>query len=278
MPANDTAKKVAKAPVTKAAKPAPAAKPKSAPAKRAAKAKAVSGKAPVNKVVSKPAVAKPASAKPAAAKPSPAKAVATKPAVAAKAPAPKSPAKPAAKLPVKVAIGKVAAPAKSGKASAKSRKADEDQEQEPIKSPFNAKELAVFKDLLLKLRDRIIDEMNFLARDNLNRSSKDAAGDLSSYSFHMADQGTDNFDREFAASLLSGEQDVLYEIEEALRRVDGGSYGVCEMSGQPIERERLKVLPYARYSVAVQSQMEKGKPRFRPFRRVSIQQAGGTEG
>lgn len=146
-----------------------------------------------------------------------------------------------------------------------------------FKSVMNRKDLDFHKDLLLKFRDRIIDEMNFLAKDNLNRSGKEGAGDLSSYSFHMADQGTDNFDREFAANLLSGEQDVLYEIEEALRRIDAGTYGVCEMSGQPIEKERLRVIPYARYSVAVQSQMEKGKPRFRPFKRTSIQQ-GGTAG
>lgn len=252
MAANKTAKKVVKTPVTKAVKPVPVAKPKAMSAKPAVKAKAAPVKA-VAKPVSKPA---------------------QKGKVApAKAPM-KAPAKtPPAKAPVKPVL-----PVKAAKVPARARKVEEAQEPAPVKSPFNAKELAVFKDLLLKLRDRIIDEMNFLARDNLNRSSKDAAGDLSSYSFHMADQGTDNFDREFAANLLSGEQDVLYEIEEALRRVDGDTYGVCEMSGLPIERERLKVLPYARYSVAVQSQMEKGKPRFRPFRRVSIQQAGGSEG
>lgn len=143
----------------------------------------------------------------------------------------------------------------------------------PIKAekakPLNKKDLEFHRDLLLKLRDRVIDEISFLANDNLNRSAKDSSGDLSSYSFHMADQGTDNFDREFAASLLNSEHDVLYEIEEALRRIDQGTYGVCEMSGNPIERERLKALPFARYSVAVQSEMERGKPRFRPFRRTS---------
>ncbi|HMO03140.1 MAG TPA: TraR/DksA C4-type zinc finger protein [Kiritimatiellia bacterium] len=135
--------------------------------------------------------------------------------------------------------------------------------------PLSKKDLDFHRDLLLKLRDRVIDEISFLANDNLNRSAKDSSGDLSSYSFHMADQGTDNFDREFAASLLNNEHDVLYEIEEALRRIDQGTYGICEMSGQPIERERLKALPFARYSVAVQSEMERGKPRFRPFRRTS---------
>ena len=141
----------------------------------------------------------------------------------------------------------------------------------PKPKPLTAKDLLFYKDLLLKLRDRIIDEISFLSRDNLNRSQKESSGDLSSHSFHMADQGTDNFDREFAASLLSSEQDVLYEIDEAVRRVDGGTYGVCESTGEQIERERLKVLPFARYCVAAQAEMERGKPRFRPFRRTSIQ-------
>ncbi len=136
---------------------------------------------------------------------------------------------------------------------------------------LTAKDIAMFKDLLLKLRDRVIDEISFLSRDNLNRSQRESAGDLSSYSFHMADQGTDNFDREFAANLLSSEQDVLYEIDEALRRIEAGTYGICEATNQPIEYERLKVLPFARYCVAAQTEMERGKPRFRPFRRSSIQ-------
>jgi RNA polymerase-binding transcription factor DksA len=136
---------------------------------------------------------------------------------------------------------------------------------------LSTKEMKEFKDMLLRLRDRIIDEISFLANDNLNRSQRESSGDLSSYSFHMADQGTDNFDREFAANLLSSEQDVLYEINEALRRIDSGTYGVCEISGKPIERERLRVLPFVRYCVAIQSELERGKPRFRPFRRTSIQ-------
>lgn len=137
--------------------------------------------------------------------------------------------------------------------------------------PIAGKEVLFYKDLLLKLRDRIIDEISFLSRDNLNRSQRESSGDLSSYSFHMADQGTDNFDREFAANLLSSEQDVLYEIDEALRRIEQGTYGVCETTGQAIEKERLKVLPFARHCVAAQQEIERGKPRFRPFRRSSIQ-------
>jgi RNA polymerase-binding transcription factor DksA len=171
--------------------------------------------------------------------------------------------------PVHTAAKPRVAPLK-GKPGAKAKPTDE---QPPLKTNLNTKELSFYKDLLLKLRDRIIDEISFLANDNLNRSQKDSAGDLSSYSFHMADQGTDNFDREFAASLLSSEQDVLYEIDEAIRRIEQGSYGICEISGKPIEKARLKVLPFARYSVAVQTEMERGKPRYRPFRRISIQTA-----
>lgn len=223
-------------------------------------------KAPEMKKATRPVAKKAAPAKPAP--------VAKKPLTAAK---PAKVAKPA-KLTKPVAPTKPAKSAKPAKPGKSATKDVEPVEKEvEIKPVMNKKELEFHKDLLLKFRDRIIDEMNFLAKDNLNRSGKDGAGDLSSYSFHMADQGTDNFDREFAANLLSGEQDVLYEIEEALRRIEAGTYGVCEMSGLPIERERLKVIPYARYSVAVQSQMEKGKPRFRPFKRTSIQTAGTGE-
>lgn len=123
----------------------------------------------------------------------------------------------------------------------------------------------MYKDLLHKLRDRVVDEITFLAGDNLNRSQRDSSGDLSSYSFHMADQGTDNFDREFALNRVSSEQDVLYEIDEALQRIEQGTYGICEMTGQPIEKERLQAMPYTRYCLAAQAEMEKGRARYRPF-------------
>jgi RNA polymerase-binding transcription factor DksA len=127
------------------------------------------------------------------------------------------------------------------------------------------KELRSFRDLLYKLRDRVVDEITFLSGDNLNRSQRDASGDLSSYSFHMADQGTDNFDREFALNLVSSEQDILYEIDEALRRVEMGTYGICEMTGDHIEKERLKAMPHTRYCLTAQAELEKGKARYRPF-------------
>lgn len=131
--------------------------------------------------------------------------------------------------------------------------------------PMGKKDLEFFRKLLLNLRDRIVDEISFLAGENLNHSQREASGDLSNYGMHMADQGTDNFDREFALSLVSNEQEVLYEIDDAIHRVDNGTYGICELTGMPIEVERLKVLPYARYSREAQEQMEKNRKRFRPF-------------
>ena len=137
-----------------------------------------------------------------------------------------------------------------------------------------AAELKKYRQFLRNVRDRVVDEIAFLAGDNLNRSQKESSGDLSSYSFHMADQGTDNFDREFALNLVSSEQDALYEIDEALQRVDAGTYGACEACGKAIEKARLKALPFARMCIHCKSEAEKGRSKFRPFG-PTIQQ--GTE-
>ena len=102
---------------------------------------------------------------------------------------------------------------------------------------------------LLELRERLIDQMSGLA--------KESAEEITSYSLHMADSGTDNFDRDFALSLLSSDQDALYEIEEALRRLEKGVYGVCELSGKPIPKARLEAIPWTRFTVESQSQLEK---------------------
>lgn len=119
--------------------------------------------------------------------------------------------------------------------------------------------------MLQSVRDSVVDEISFLAGDNLNRSQRESSGDLSSYSFHMADQGTDNFDREFALSLVSSEQEALYEIDEAIERIKDGTFGLCESCGCDIEKARLKALPFARLCIACKSEAEKGKTRYRPF-------------
>ena len=248
-----------KKPAPSKAKPAPKSKPtpKAAPAKPA---KSTPKPTPVKKPVAapkKPAVKKPevkkAPAPKAAAskKPTPAKSALRKPNP------PPPPPKPASKpLQVGALTGRAALKALTTRSSS-----------EPVLNTkhFTPKEIEFFRQLLLNTRDRMVDEISFLVGDNLNRSARDAAGDLSHYSIHMADQGTDNFDREFALNLASGDQDLLYEIDEALVRIENKTYGMCEMTGQPIEKERLKVIPQTRYCVAAQSEMERGKTKYRPF-------------
>jgi DnaK suppressor protein len=117
---------------------------------------------------------------------------------------------------------------------------------------------------LLDIRDRLLDDIEFHASDNLKRTQKDASSDLSAYSFHMADAGTDNFDREFALSMVSNEQEALYEINEAFKRIENGTFGLCEMSGKPIPKARLNAIPWARYTVECQSEMEKTQQKRLP--------------
>jgi len=106
-----------------------------------------------------------------------------------------------------------------------------------------------FYDSLLELHDRLTDQMHGLA--------KDSAEEMESYSLHMGDSGTDNFDRDFALSLLSSDQDALYEIEEALKRIEKGSYGVCELTGKNIPKTRLTAIPWTRFTVEAQAQLER---------------------
>jgi len=122
----------------------------------------------------------------------------------------------------------------------------------PVKmTPFLKKQ----RERLLALRDGMLDSMAGVAKDNLR--SRAEGSEASAFGLHQADAGSDAYDRDFALSLLSQEQDALYEIEEALKRLDAGTYGVCEMSGKPIPHARLEAIPFARYTVECQSQIEK---------------------
>lgn len=101
---------------------------------------------------------------------------------------------------------------------------------------------------LSELRERIL--------EHRERMAKSAKEEQSTYSLHMADAGTDQYDCDFALSMVSADQNALYEIDEALNRIRNGSYGICELSGQPIEEERLEVLPWTRFSAAAQRELE----------------------
>jgi len=111
------------------------------------------------------------------------------------------------------------------------------------------------KQKLLQLRDAVVDSMAGVAQGTLR--SRAEGSEASAFGMHQADAGSDAYDRDFALSLLSQEQDALYEIDEALKRIELGTYGKCEMSGKPIPRARLEAIPFARFTVECQSQLEK---------------------
>src|SRR6476646_9233361 len=111
------------------------------------------------------------------------------------------------------------------------------------------------KQKLLQLRDAVVDSMAGVAHGTLR--SRAEGSEASAFGMHQADAGSDAYDRDFALSLLSQEQDALYEIDEALKRIDLGTYGKCEMSGKPISRARLEAIPFARFTVECQSQLKK---------------------
>jgi RNA polymerase-binding transcription factor DksA len=110
-------------------------------------------------------------------------------------------------------------------------------------------EWAKYYSTLLELRERLVNQMSGLA--------KESAEEMASYSLHMADSGTDNFDRDFALSLLSSDQDAIYEIEEALKRIEKNTYGVCELTGKTIPKARLDAIPWTRFTVEAQAQLER---------------------
>jgi len=118
-------------------------------------------------------------------------------------------------------------------------------------TPFVRKQ----KEKLLQLRDAMVDSMAGVAQDTLR--SRAEGSEASAFGMHQADAGSDAYDRDFALSLLSQEQDALYEIDQALKRIELGTYGICEMSGKQIPHARLEAIPFARFTVECQSQLEK---------------------
>ena len=124
---------------------------------------------------------------------------------------------------------------------------------------------------LLDLHGRLRDQMSGLAKESQSQ--------MESYSLHMGDSGTDNFDRDFALSMLSSDQDAVYEIEEALKRIEKNTYGVCELTQKVIPKARLEAITWARFTVEAQAQLEKeGALKQRRLGALgTVDAAGGSE-
>jgi RNA polymerase-binding transcription factor DksA len=113
--------------------------------------------------------------------------------------------------------------------------------------------------LLVDMRDALHKGLAFHSESALKKSGKDDAGDLSGYSQHLADAGTDTADRDFALSLISNEQEALKEIADAIDRMKKGSYGTCEITNKPIPSARLIAVPFTRYSLEGQKDLERNR-------------------
>ena len=193
--------------------------------------------------------AKPAHSKPKAKAVAKAKTVAPKKAVKTNQ---KAAAKATPKISAKIAKLKAKPSVNNGKHE------DIEVQRPQVRLPRDAKTLAFFdrqKRRLLDLRDHFLDQMQSVAQDSLRSRAEN--NEASAVGQHQADAGSDAYEKDFALSLLSQEQDALYEIEEALKRIESGAYGVCEMSNKHIPHTRLEAIPFARFTVECQQQLEK---------------------
>lgn len=118
------------------------------------------------------------------------------------------------------------------------------------------KDLKNFEERLLEERKKLLGQLGYLER-TLNKTQRDSAGDLSAYSFHMADMGTDAMEREKAFLFASSEGRLLYELDQALRRLYRSEYGICASCGKEIGKARLEAIPHANYCVSCQEKQEK---------------------
>jgi RNA polymerase-binding protein DksA len=226
--AKKTVKKTAKKPAAKKAAKKPAAKKARKTAKKPATKKAA------KKPAAKKAVKKPAAKK--AAKKSATKKTAKKAVKKAVKPAATKARKPAAKKTVKPA----AKPAPKAKKTARIK--------------LSAKEKRDYKAMLLGMRQQLSGQISSLKRDSLQRND----------SVVSDEDGTDAFERQFALKIASSEQNSLFDIDDALRRLAQGTYGICEECACTVETPRLKALPFVRLCIKCQSETEKGRAKFRP--------------
>jgi DnaK suppressor protein len=123
-------------------------------------------------------------------------------------------------------------------------------------TPLTVADIEHFKQMLLEKRGEILANVNEMEDETLKKSRLDASGDLSSMPIHMADIGSDNYEQEFTLGLMDSERKLLKEIDDALQRIEHGTYGICEGTGRQIQKARLEAQPWARYCVEYARKLE----------------------
>ena len=125
------------------------------------------------------------------------------------------------------------------------------------KEKMSKRELKIFKDLLIKEKVGLLDGLTNITNETLKKSQREASGDLSGYTYHMADMASDVYERDFLLQLASGERELLFKIDDALRRIVDGEYGYCLTCEKKITKTRLKAVPHASYCRECQEKEEK---------------------
>jgi DnaK suppressor protein len=125
---------------------------------------------------------------------------------------------------------------------------------------MSKKEVAGYKKLLLDQKTKIFKEFLHLKKDALNTSQKEASGDLSGYSYHLADMATDVYETDFMLRLAADERERLYAIDDAIKRVEENVYGICTSCGKTITKKRLKAIPQTETCIKCQQEQETKKP------------------
>ena len=126
-----------------------------------------------------------------------------------------------------------------------------------MKKKFSKSDLKDFKKIVLKKKEELLNDLKHISEDTLRKSQKEASGDISGYAYHMADVATDNYDREFSLGLASGERKSLYELDDALKRIEEGVFGFCDECKSSITKIRLRAVPSARLCIKCQQKSEK---------------------
>ncbi len=121
---------------------------------------------------------------------------------------------------------------------------------------MKARELATIKKVLLSVREKLAGNVNSMEGEALKKSRQDAAGDLSNVPFHMADLGTDNYERDIMIHLIQNGEEELKSIDEALEKIEDKTFGICETCDKKISKARLTALPYAKLCLECQRKEE----------------------
>ncbi|MCM8819559.1 MAG: TraR/DksA C4-type zinc finger protein [Candidatus Omnitrophica bacterium] len=128
-----------------------------------------------------------------------------------------------------------------------------------MKKKFSLKDLKIYREKLLNLKNDILMQIKDISENTLMKSQKDLSGDISNYSLHIADVASDNYERDFNLGIVSDDRSLLLEIEEALKRIEDKTFGICKMCSKLISKSRLNVVPYTKYCKKCQEKLETKK-------------------